>query len=140
MLPAHLARDDFVAVGMIHVFFEKLHVTLGLAVLLLEETLPLVFVPDALGLMLLVFVGHKIAVTNQRSRIVQKVCLNKRERHRPGGIRLHAAGTAALREAASSSSRWVWSRSWPHAASMSWPFSRRIVASTPALFKIPKNA
>src|ERR1700730_12257143 len=37
-------------------------------------------------------------------------------------------------------SRMVWSRSWPQAASMSCPFSLRIVASTPLLRSSRRNA
>src|SRR5215831_8918023 len=37
-------------------------------------------------------------------------------------------------------SRIVWSRSWPQAALISWPFSRRIVASTPRFRRSRRNA
>ena len=55
MVPAHLAGDDLVAIRVVDVALEKFHVLLGLAVLLLEEALPIVFVPDFVWL---VGVGH----------------------------------------------------------------------------------
>ncbi len=55
MVPAHLAGDDLVAVRVVDEALEEFHVLLGLAVLLLEEPLPIVFVPNFFRL---VGVGH----------------------------------------------------------------------------------
>ena len=46
--PAHLIGNDFIAVGMVHVFFEQLKIFLRVLILLLQETLPFVFVPGVL--------------------------------------------------------------------------------------------
>ena len=43
--PTHLARDDLVPLWIVEIFLQQLHVFLGLLVLLLKETLPVVFVP-----------------------------------------------------------------------------------------------
>src|SRR5207249_11000002 len=48
--PTHLSSDDFVAVGIIKVRLQQLHVLFGLAILLLREALPLVLIPDTFGL------------------------------------------------------------------------------------------
>src|SRR5437867_13146891 len=50
--PTHLSSDDFVAVGIIKVRLQQLHVLFGLAILLLKEALPLVLIPDTFGLTL----------------------------------------------------------------------------------------
>src|SRR5206468_8705483 len=50
--PTHLPSDDFVAVGIIKVCLQQLHVLFGLAVLLLKEALPLILIPDTFGLTL----------------------------------------------------------------------------------------
>jgi len=46
VIPAHFARDDFVAIGMVGVLLEEGEVLIGLAILLLEKLLPLIFVPE----------------------------------------------------------------------------------------------
>ena len=56
--PTHLARDDLVALRMIEILLEQLHVLLRLVILLLEKTLPLVLVPHAIGLVLVP--GHTL--------------------------------------------------------------------------------
>src|SRR5439155_3721928 len=45
--PTHFAGDDFVALRVVDVLFQQLHVFLCPLVLLLEETLPIVLVPDS---------------------------------------------------------------------------------------------
>src|SRR6476660_5166807 len=45
-LPTHLLGDDVIAVRMIQIFFEKTEVFFGVAVLLLEEPLPLILIPN----------------------------------------------------------------------------------------------
>ena len=50
MRPAHFARDDLVALRMIEILLEQLHVFLRLLILLLEKSLPLVFIPCSIGL------------------------------------------------------------------------------------------
>ena len=47
--PAHFARDDFVAPWVIKVGLQQLHVFLGLLILFLEKTLPVVLIPHPLG-------------------------------------------------------------------------------------------
>ena len=56
--PAHFLRDDLVALRMVEVLLEQLHVFLRLMVLLLEKPLPLVLVPNSIGLMLIP--GHAL--------------------------------------------------------------------------------
>ena len=48
--PSHLSRDDLITVRMIDILLEKFHILLSLPVLLLEEALPIVFVPNFVGL------------------------------------------------------------------------------------------
>ena len=55
--PAHFFGDDFIAVRVIHVFLKQLKILFRILILLLEEALPLVFVPGLL-VRKLVFVGH----------------------------------------------------------------------------------
>src|SRR5215831_1564475 len=50
--PTHFARDDLVALRIIKIRLQQSHVLFRLAVLLLKETLPLVLIPDAFGLTL----------------------------------------------------------------------------------------
>jgi hypothetical protein len=47
MAPTHFARDDFVPLRIVEIFFQQLHVLLRLLILLLEKPLPLVFIPSA---------------------------------------------------------------------------------------------
>ena len=58
LCPAHFLRDDLVALRMVEVLLEQLHVFLRLMVLLLEKPLPLVLVPNSIGLMLIP--GHAL--------------------------------------------------------------------------------
>src|SRR5215475_5413507 len=50
MGPTHLASDDLVAVRIVDVLLEQLHVPLRLAVLLLSKAFPVVLVPGPLWL------------------------------------------------------------------------------------------
>ena len=49
MRPAHLPGDDFVALRMVHVFLDQIHVFLRAPFLLLEKAFPVVFVPNIVG-------------------------------------------------------------------------------------------
>ena len=48
MVPAHLLGDDLVAVRVVEIFFEQLHVLFRFPILLLEKAFPIVFIPDPL--------------------------------------------------------------------------------------------
>src|SRR5215468_6037336 len=54
MTPSHLARHDLIAVRVVDVFLEELHVFLRLLILLLEKPLPIVLIPSAVWIVL----GH----------------------------------------------------------------------------------
>jgi len=56
VVPAHFTGDDFIALRIIKVGFQQLHVLLSLLILLLEKTLPVVLVPYPFGLALVA--GH----------------------------------------------------------------------------------
>ena len=60
MVPAHFAGDNLVAVGVVQIFFQQLHVFLGFAILLLEKAFPIVLIPDPLlaATGLEVIIGH----------------------------------------------------------------------------------
>jgi hypothetical protein len=45
-LPTHLFGDNVISIRVIEIFFEKAEVFLSIAVLLLEESLPLILIPD----------------------------------------------------------------------------------------------
>src|SRR6202011_3879696 len=97
--PPHLLRDDLITIRVIDVFLEQFHIAFCLAILLLEKSFPIVFIPSTLWL--IVEISHTPFLYLR------------------------------LPEPAKFLSRIVWRRSWPQAASMSLPFSRLIVASTP---------
>src|ERR1700730_17350797 len=50
MRPAHFPGDDLVAVWVVDVLLEQLHVAFGFAILLLKKPLPIVLVPSRLWL------------------------------------------------------------------------------------------
>src|SRR6266567_1894843 len=56
MRPAHFAGDNLIASRIVEIRFQQLHVLLGLMILLLEKTLPVILVPHLFGLA--VVVGH----------------------------------------------------------------------------------
>src|SRR6266568_4555409 len=47
--PAHFTSNDFIALRIIKVYFQQLHVLLGFLILLLEKTLPVVLIPHLFG-------------------------------------------------------------------------------------------
>ena len=55
MEPAHLAGDDLITLRIIAVALQQLHVPLRLPILLLQEPLPVVLVPDLVRILV---VGH----------------------------------------------------------------------------------
>src|SRR5437870_6294702 len=114
--PTHFSRDNFIALRVVDVILQQLHVFFRPLVLLLEEALPIVFVPDSFPFAL--EVGHDWT-KRQLGRVRKKI--------------------SAIYELAVCNSRLVWRRNWPQAASISWPFSRRNVAAIPRSRKIDKN-
>src|SRR5712691_4513068 len=128
LCPAHFARDDLVASRIIQICFQQLHVFLGLLVLLLQETLPIVLVPHSFWFAL--EVGHHLT-KRQLAAARKNFCGRDAALRRPDG--------AARRPYLSCSSRLVCNRNCPQAASMSCPFSRRSVAGIPSARKIDKN-
>src|SRR5579864_441606 len=105
--PTHFAGDDFVALGVVDVLLQQIHVLFRSLVLLLEEPFPIVLVPDPV--LFPIEVGH----TGTKRHL--------------GEVRKRFP---AVYETADCTSRLVCNRSCPQAASMSWPFSRRRVAAT----------
>src|ERR1700730_9561676 len=90
--PTHFAGDDFVALRIVDILLQQFHVFFCALVLLLEETLPIVFVPDSFSISL--EVGHNR--TKRQLGLVRKKF-------------------SAIYELAVSSWRLVWRRSWPQA-------------------------
>src|SRR5271166_6133357 len=48
--PPHLLRDDLVTIRVVDVFLEQFHIAFCLAILLLEKSFPIVFIPSTLWL------------------------------------------------------------------------------------------
>src|ERR1700730_2695660 len=101
MGPSHFLSDDLVTIRVIDILLKQLHVTFGFTILLLEKSLPIVFVPSTLWL--IVEISHTPFLYLR------------------------------LLEPAKFLSRIVCRRSSPHAALMSCPISRLMVASAPIL-------
>src|SRR6267154_2794004 len=50
MRPAHFPGDDLVAVWIVDILLEQLHIAFGFAILLLKKPLPIVLIPSRLWL------------------------------------------------------------------------------------------
>src|SRR5438132_3776018 len=94
--PTHFAGDDFIALWVVDVRLQQVHVFLRPLILLLEKSLPIVFVPNALTLAL--EARHDLTKS-------QLGCVRK--------------DYSVIYEVALSSSRLVCRRNCPQAASMS---------------------
>src|SRR5215213_8931817 len=78
--PAHFTRDNLVALRMVEILLEQLHVLLRLLILLLEKTFPVVLVPSSFGA---IVAGHAVFFKSA-SQTAQRGFLSGRRALRAG--------------------------------------------------------